>query len=171
MKTSIEERFWAKVDFNGPISAHRPDLGPCWIWLAMLDKHGYGRFYPTRERYVPAHRFAYEQIINPIHDGLEPDHLCRTHACVNPWHQEPVTHRENTLRGTSPPAKQYRATHCIRGHPFNEENTYLKNGKRTCRKCGLIRWHLRNDYKTKRGPIRNRSSSGQYAKGNVKPDA
>jgi hypothetical protein len=31
MKT-LEERFWEKVDKNGPVPAHRPELGPCWVW-------------------------------------------------------------------------------------------------------------------------------------------
>src|SRR5438477_8325240 len=25
------ETFWKRVDKNGPVPAHRPELGPCWI--------------------------------------------------------------------------------------------------------------------------------------------
>lgn len=40
------------------------------------------------------------------------------------------------------------ATHCIHGHPFNEENTYhwiMKNGRpaRSCRKCQNSRYRDR----------------------------
>jgi len=48
---------------------------------------------------VRAHRFYYERINGPIPDGLELDHLCRVHSCVNPDHLEPVTHTVNMRRG------------------------------------------------------------------------
>src|SRR5512134_3040927 len=36
-------------------------------------------------------------------------------------------------------AKRRAATHCKRGHPWNEENTYISpNGKRNCRACRRI---------------------------------
>jgi len=41
---TLEDRFWAKVDKNGPVPAHRPELGPCWIWTAARFKRGYGKF-------------------------------------------------------------------------------------------------------------------------------
>jgi hypothetical protein len=33
-----EENFWAKVDKNGPIPAHAPELSECWIWLGAKDR-------------------------------------------------------------------------------------------------------------------------------------
>ena len=51
---------------------------------------------------VMAHRFAYEEYVGPIPDGLQIDHLCRNKWCVNPEHLEPVTCRENALRGVAP---------------------------------------------------------------------
>jgi hypothetical protein len=38
---TIEDRFWSYVDKNGPVSEHRPDLGPCWIWTGSKTL-GYG---------------------------------------------------------------------------------------------------------------------------------
>src|SRR5690349_18540768 len=39
------ERFWTKVDRYGPVSEHRPDLGPCWLWTAATTGgKGYGSF-------------------------------------------------------------------------------------------------------------------------------
>ena len=28
----VEERFWPKVDKNGPVPEPHPELGPCWVW-------------------------------------------------------------------------------------------------------------------------------------------
>src|SRR6478609_5365672 len=40
---SFRDRFWKKVDKNGPIPAHRPELGPCWIWTGWIcSGTGYG---------------------------------------------------------------------------------------------------------------------------------
>jgi hypothetical protein len=96
-----EARFWEKVDKDGPVPEHRPDLGPCWMWTASLNagaNQGYGHF-GVGQKVVFAHRFAYELANGPIPDGLMPDHLCRNHPCVRPSHLEPVTNRENCLRG------------------------------------------------------------------------
>ena len=46
-----------------------------------------------------AHRWSYQHHIGPVPEGLVLDHLCRVRHCVNPDHLEPVTSRENTLRG------------------------------------------------------------------------
>ncbi len=140
-KVSAEQRFWPKVDKAGPIPEHCPELGPCWMWIAHVNRHrGYGHFNAGgREGY--AHRFAYELLVGPIPDGLELDHLCRVRHCVNPAHLEPVTRRENVLRGQAPSAYQARQTCCIRGHLFNAENTYIRpdNGARQCRTCRRLR--------------------------------
>lgn len=135
---TLEERFWSKVDRRGP--------DECWPWKAGRTV-GYGRFF-NGMRDVAAHRFAYELVIGPIPEGLILDHLCHDHscpipgfdcphrACCNPSHLRPATHRENVLRGEGPSAKEARQTHCIRGHPFDEENTYLTPaGWRQCRIC------------------------------------
>lgn len=91
------DRFWEKVNKDGPIPEHRPDLGPCWVWMAGTDAHGYGHFWS--ERYVGAHIWAYTTFVGPVGDGLELDHLCRRVSCCNPSHLEPVTHQENIRRG------------------------------------------------------------------------
>jgi HNH endonuclease len=98
-RTPPSERFWAKINKGGPIPEHRSDLGPCWLWTAATN-YGYGVFRIDR-RSIYAHRYAYELLVGPIPDGLQLDHLCRVPPCVNPTHLEPVTHRENILRGTT----------------------------------------------------------------------
>lgn len=78
----------------------------CWPRNAFEDKNGYTRFWVSRTEHVPAHRWAYERFVEPVIPGLVIDHViskgCRGGNCVN-WvrHLEPVTDRENKLRGQS----------------------------------------------------------------------
>lgn len=41
---TVQERFWPKVNKNGPVSKHNPSLGKCWLWLAALRGREYGAF-------------------------------------------------------------------------------------------------------------------------------
>lgn len=77
-------QFWAKVDKNGPIPEHRPDLGPCWIWTARR-RGDYGQFWDG-QRMVQAHVFSYALTHGPIPDGLDTCHHCDYHPCVRPDH-------------------------------------------------------------------------------------
>ena len=132
-----EDRFWPKVNKDGAVPEHRPELGPCWIWTASLGRGGYGAFAKGGKRggMMLAHRFAYELLVGPIPADQEPDHLCRVKACVNPSHLEPVTHLENVRRGEAS-AWRRAMTHCKHGHLFDEANTRLdRQGKRICRTC------------------------------------
>jgi hypothetical protein len=132
------ERFWEKV-------RHSDDLFGCWEWTASRDDLGYGYFSPSGGNRVPAHAYAYRLVVGEVPDGLELDHLCRNPSCVNPAHLEPVTHRENLMRGESPMAKNARKTHCIHGHPFSGDNLYIipSTGDRMCKTCARIRGHQR----------------------------
>lgn len=114
------------------------NLEDCWLWAGSLNNCGYGRFRLGIKAYA-AHRVVYESEVGLIPDGLVIDHLCRTPCCVNPEHLEPVTNKENILRGTAPSAVHARKTHCPRGHEYNEKNTYYqKKGGRQCRPCAVI---------------------------------
>lgn len=107
----------------------RADTG-CWPWTGCISPRGYGVFGSKR-----AHRAVYELVVEQIPAGLQLDHLCRNPLCVNPSHMEPVTPRENVLRGNTIAARNAAVTHCPQGHPYNEANTKLRNGWRVCKAC------------------------------------
>lgn len=117
----------------------------CWEWRAARTGGGYGYIH-WDGRTCLAHRVVYELLRGPIDAGLVIDHLCRNRGCVNPVHLEPVTERVNILRGNSPWALGSKQTHCKRGHPFDEENTYVRpdRGARVCRACLRPSWDERN---------------------------
>ena len=130
MNLALEERFWSKVDKSDG----------CWVWTAWNNGQGYGRFSGGRGA-TYAHRFSYELARDAIPDGLQLDHLCRNRGCVNPAHLEPVTNRENALRGATATK-----THCKHSHPFDVGNTYITPaGHRDCRAC-----HRRNEASRRR---------------------
>lgn len=73
---------------------------PCWYFLRTKSRKGYGvMWHPQKRRNVPAHVFYYEHYVGLIPVGLQIDHLCRNHPCVNPDHLEPVTQAVNQQRG------------------------------------------------------------------------
>jgi len=114
------------------------DDGDCWEWTGAKSGLGYGAI-THNGSIIYGHRFIYELMIDKIPRGYDIDHICRNRACCNPFHLEPVTHRENVLRGNGPAAKNARKTVCYRGHSFE---TVIRNGKtvRWCRECYNI-WH------------------------------
>ena len=143
------DRFWAKVDRSGD----------CWEWTAGKNVGGYGRFTLTgSDTNVAAHRYAYEDELGPIPEGMDLDHLCRNRACVRPSHLEPVTNKVNVLRGVAPTADNARKTHCPEGHEYSPENTRIYRGYRYCRTCQ--RAHSRKRMAAKRAREREHRIAG-----------
>jgi len=135
----LADRFWPKVEKT----AH------CWEWRGAKSRDGYGYFSVAPKTMRYAHRVAFELLVGPIPDGMQLDHLCRNRACVRPDHLEPVTGRENRLRGSGFVAEKAQQTHCIHGHLLDEANTYIRpsNGTRHCRECNRVKAQLLRDRK------------------------
>lgn len=128
----------------------------CWVWIGSLNEKGYGHYW-DRKRVHLAHKWYYEKVKGKVPDGYVLDHLCRNHPCVRPDHLEPVTVKENTLRGESEVAKNAQKTHCKWGHPLEGDNLYVPPGRaerycRTCLRRNTQTYHERHKEKsTERG--------------------
>jgi len=79
------EDFWPRVNREGPVPPHRPELGPCWLWTGATTPGGYGRF-TLNKVYKSTHRVSYELTHGLIPDGLDVLHRCDVRMCVNPAH-------------------------------------------------------------------------------------
>lgn len=85
-------RFWAKVDRNGPLQPHMDT--PCWVWTAARIAAGYGVIRIAGKN-IYAHRFSWELENGPIPEGIKVDHRCFFEPCVNPAHLRLATNKQN----------------------------------------------------------------------------
>src|SRR5688500_904159 len=136
----ITDRFSAKVS--------PPNSEGCILWNAGMHSDGYGTFIIGRKVHK-AHRVSYTLEYGRIPEGLELDHTCHTRdksckggitckhrRCVNPQHLEPVTPRENYLRGRSTAKANADKTHCKYAHAFTADNIYgASQRRRPCKAC------------------------------------
>lgn len=90
-KPTFEERFWSKVNKNGPV---HPVLGtPCWLWTGARGGHGGGHPKDCAYGHVwdgcgtaRAHVVAWEFEHGRVADGLVICHHCDNPPCVNVEH-------------------------------------------------------------------------------------
>jgi len=91
-----EERFWEKVSKRGPVPAHRPDLGRCWVWTAGINGGtGYGMFGIRHGKMMDAHRFSYLLAHGSIPEKHDVHHVCLVRRCVRPAHLVATTRSQN----------------------------------------------------------------------------
>lgn len=127
---ALIHRFFDKVDTDF-------DSG-CWNWTGARcgTNRAYGQFFLDGRRQL-AHRAAWRIFIGEMPEGYDLDHLCRNPRCVNPWHIEPVPHRENVRRGWAAIlAARRELLVCPSGHRLDEANIYVDPlGAARCRAC------------------------------------
>lgn len=84
---SLEERFWERVDVQGP--------DECWEWTAGRIAGGYGRINDLG-RPLGAHRVSWEiENQTSVPEGLVVCHRCDNPPCCNPAHLFVGTTRDN----------------------------------------------------------------------------
>lgn len=87
VRPTLADRFWAKVE----------KTDTCWNWTGSKNRGGYGNIAPAPRSGGSklSHRVSHEMASGPIPDGMDIDHTCFNHSCVNPDHLRAATRKEN----------------------------------------------------------------------------
>lgn len=134
--TDLPADLAGRIDVHGglPAAPLRPVDGECWLFASWRNSAGYP--YLHRDgRDQPAHRIVYAAATGTDLAGLDLDHVCRNVACVNPGHEEPVTHAENQRRLGQAQTACRRA-----GHDWTDPRNVRtrRTGGRYCAECDRI---------------------------------
>lgn len=110
----------------------------CWNWTGATSR-GYGKL-TSKGKHQTAHRFAFENLVEPIKTGLWVLHRCDNKVCVNPNHLyqgTPINNRADMLERKRWSHPWGRRTHCAKGHDYETGGFYVSktDGSRVCRTC------------------------------------
>jgi hypothetical protein len=130
------ERFFRKVNLNGPVIIETP----CWEFIGRRDTYGYGQI-GIDDRVENAHRFAFIMVNGPIKPGLLIRHRCDYPPCVNPAHLLDGTNKDNAddriRHGKSRKGMKIRhVTHAERAEIFEMAQTKMPR-REIAKKFGL----------------------------------
>lgn len=123
-----EREFWSKVDRNGPVPKHRPELGPCWIWVMAKSEKGYG-VTSYDHKFTTAHRLSWFFTNGRIDSSEMVCHHCDTPPCCNPAHLFLGNHKSNAEDMVSKSRQSRGESHAqaiLPNRPRGEENALHK---------------------------------------------
>ncbi len=105
-----EDRFFAKVNKDGPTHPYNRELGNCWLWTAGLGSGGYGQFWTAETGTIKSHRWSFF-FHNGKHAHSHVLHSCDRPLCVNPIHLREGNDKDNVRdmieRGRNSPPPHY----------------------------------------------------------------
>ena len=115
------------------------DAQGCLVWLGPVGGRGYGTI-NIGTRQVGTHRLAWELAYGPIPAGIDVCHHCDNPPCCDPAHLFLGTRKQNmadmVAKGRQGRNGNEKKTHCVKGHPFSPENTFVNlKGSRVCITC------------------------------------
>lgn len=127
----------ALIDRLMSASKVNPDTG-CIEWQKGRVRGAYGKIWHEKRHHL-VHRLAYKTLVCDVPDELALDHLCRNPICFNPDHLEPVTQRENILRGVGASAHNAAKVKCRAGHDLTGPDVRIEatpyGTTRRCKEC------------------------------------
>jgi hypothetical protein len=130
-----------------------PAPSGCIEWTGLIDRKGYGKTW-FEGRSQGAHRVAWQLANGPIPDGLMVMHSCDNPPCCNVAHLSLGTAADNQAdKAAKGRARNQNArkTHCPKGHPYSEANTYTNpRGSRECLTCKRATRNAARDRRTSR---------------------